>query len=299
MFVSDKFPTYELDTSRADREYLRWYFRYPPLWEQARHLSSGSASLSKFTLNPPKFLQLTIPLPPVSEQRRIATKINRIAALIEGAHREVHQIECMANALVRSQFAHLCAGESRTTMARAAPVIRRKIEPGVREQYPELGVRSFGKGTFHKPPLDYVSVGTKKLYQIQPGDLIFSNVFAWEGAIAVAQPNDEGRFGSHRFITCVPIDGIATSEFVCFYFSTPEGLEKIREASPGGAGRNRTLGLTKLAKIEVPTPPIEKQVRFGRLLKMMRDVQIARESAKRELDAVLPSVLDRAFTGAL
>src|SRR4030042_2296311 len=36
MFVSDKFPTYELDEKRIDQGFLKWYFRYPPLWEQAR-----------------------------------------------------------------------------------------------------------------------------------------------------------------------------------------------------------------------------------------------------------------------
>jgi type I restriction enzyme S subunit len=53
MFVSDKFPTYELDRARVDERWLRWFFRYPPLWEQARTMSTGSAALSKLTLNPP------------------------------------------------------------------------------------------------------------------------------------------------------------------------------------------------------------------------------------------------------
>ncbi len=82
MFVSDKFPTYELDTNRVDRDYLRWYFRYPPLWEQARQMSTGSAALSKLTLNPPRFLDLTIPLPPLSDQRRIAARLERFASKI-------------------------------------------------------------------------------------------------------------------------------------------------------------------------------------------------------------------------
>jgi hypothetical protein len=69
---------------------------------------------------------------------------------------------------------------------------RDSVHPKKDREYPELGIRSFGKGTFHKP-LDYLSVGTKRLFRIEPGDLVFSNVFAWEGAIAVAQKDDEGR----------------------------------------------------------------------------------------------------------
>jgi type I restriction enzyme S subunit len=74
-----------------------------------------------------------------------------------------------------------------------------------------------------------------------PGDLLFTNVFAWEGAIAVARPEDAGRVASYRFISCVPKPDVATSQFLCFYFLTPEGLELIGAASPGSALRNRTL----------------------------------------------------------
>lgn len=32
MFVSDKFPTYALNVNKVDPNYLRWYFRSPPVW---------------------------------------------------------------------------------------------------------------------------------------------------------------------------------------------------------------------------------------------------------------------------
>jgi len=54
MFVSDKFPTYEIDSEKADARYLAWYFRHHDLWEQARRKSKGSAAISKLTLNPPQ-----------------------------------------------------------------------------------------------------------------------------------------------------------------------------------------------------------------------------------------------------
>jgi hypothetical protein len=75
-----QFPTYELDRSKVDENYLRWFFRHPDVWEQARLMSTGSAALSKLTPNPPKFLDLTIPLPPtIEEQRQIAMRIEAVA----------------------------------------------------------------------------------------------------------------------------------------------------------------------------------------------------------------------------
>jgi type I restriction enzyme S subunit len=137
------------------------------------------------------------------------------------------------------------------------------------------------------------------LYQIAPGDLVFMNVFAWEGAVAVAQPHDANRFGSHRFITCRPKEGVATAEFLWFYFTTSEGLEQLGEASPGGAGRNRTLGLKALGEIPVPVPPYAEQLRFDALQAKLDAVRAEQSAAAAELDALLPSVLNRAFAGEL
>jgi type I restriction enzyme S subunit len=115
----------------------------------------------------------------------------------------------------------------------------------------------------------------------------------------VVKDEDEGRVGSHRFITCLPKPGVVTSDFLCFYFLTSEGLEKIQLASPGGAGRNRTLGLKKLEKIEVPVPGYDKQLWFNQLQSYVAKIKQAQSENEIELEALMPSVLDKAFKGEL
>jgi type I restriction enzyme, S subunit len=147
-------------------------------------------------------------------------------------------------------------------MAQVAPLVRRPVEIDPEALYPEIGVRSFGRGTFHKPDLEGAAVGTKRLFESRSGDLLFNIVFAWEGAVAVAQPSDHGRFGSHRFLTCVCDPQLAEPNFLEFYFATQIGRAQLLQASPGGAGRNRTLGLRALEDIRVPLPPLEEQRRL-------------------------------------
>jgi type I restriction enzyme S subunit len=276
-----------------------YYFSREAAWNEALGLSHGATPTSRNRLKEEKFLSLRLPLPPIDEQLRIVGRINRIAAKIDEVHRTKLQLCNEQDALLRSKFFRIVDGAPRRKMADVAPLVRRKAEIVSGATYPELGIRSFGKGTFHKAALDSISVGSKKLYQIEPGDLVFNNVFAWEGAIAVAQREDAGRFGSHRFITCVPIEGVARADFLCFYFLTSEGLDQIGKASPGGAGRNRTLGLEKLADIEVLVPKYLDQINFANLLQKMHKVQATQETAAVGLDAMLPSILDRAFRGEL
>jgi len=184
-------------------------------------------------------------------------------------------------------------------MKEVAPIIRRPVAIKDEALYPELGIRCFGKGTFHKPALTGTEVAAKKIFQIKKGDLVFSNVFGWEGGIAVAKEEDNDRYGSHRFISCTANKEKAIAEFLCFHFLSPKGLEDINACSPGGAGRNKTLGLDKLMKIKVPVPSIELQKELVGLLEKTNAIKERHKQTEQELSELLPSLLDKAFKGEI
>jgi type I restriction enzyme S subunit len=105
--------------------------------------------------------------------------------------------------------------------------------------------------------------------------------------------------GSHRFITRAPNPNLATSEFLRFFFLTEQGLELIRAASPGGAGRNRTLGLAALDAIRAPVPAIDKQLWFDSLQAEVAALRRLQMETSTEWNALVPAVLARAFRGEL
>jgi type I restriction enzyme S subunit len=295
--VTNDFPVFKPNPSKLVPAFIGWMSKTRNFVDFCRSASEGTTN--RVRLKEERFLTGPIPLPPLEEQWRIAGKIEELAEKIEQAKRLREMIETGVETLLRSTLHRIIDGAPSRKMQDVAPLVRRHVVIRMGEEYPELGIRSFGKGTFHKPALDYLTVGTKKLYRIEPGDVVFNNVFAWEGAIAVSQPKDVGRFGSHRFITCVAKEGMATANFLCFYFLTPEGLEKIAESSPGGAGRNRTLGLEKLARIEVPIPTYDKQLWFGLLHDKIRGILVGLQETGEEFERLLPAILDRAFKGEL
>ncbi len=111
----------------------------------------------------------------------------------------------------------------------------------------------------------------------------------------MAKPEDDNRVGSHPYLTCIPIRGLATARFICYYLHTPEGIEKVAAASPGSADRNRTLGQKKFAAIEVPVPPIEKQCWFDALQTKVRALRRTHAETTKDLDALVPSMLHEVF----
>jgi hypothetical protein len=65
-------------------------------------------------------------------------------------------------------------------------------------------------------------------------------------------------------------------------------------ASPGSAGRNRACNI-KLLEKQVPVPALEQQVWFDALHSRLLDIKQSRAETQKELDAIMPSVLTKAF----
>lgn len=292
--VSNDFPSFSLrDAKRMAPAYLGWLVRSPGFTDLCKASSEGTTN--RVRIRESKFLDKKVALPSLSEQLAITTHLDVLANNTRNLASHLDAIDADAERLLAQQFEHAIAGATYRPMAEVAPLIRRETPIDPAASYPELGIRSFGKGTFHKPALPGLEVGTKRLFRIQAGDLLFSNVFAWEGAIAIASVEDHGRFGSHRFMTCVVNPAVARTEFVHYYLLSPEGIERVRAASPGGAGRNRTLGVVKLATTEVPVPPLAAQQAFVILQSTIAALKV-RHAALREANAALiPATLERLF----
>jgi type I restriction enzyme S subunit len=276
-----------------DARFLALALKVVPLLGEASDAAKGT------TLNKKSLSELQIPVPPLAEQRRLVT---RIEALTRRAHELMSLNSSLvedASRLLGTEYGRITRNAPMRRFGDIAKLIRRRVVPDPDEPYPELGIRSFGKGTFHKPSLTGRQLGNKRVFRIRTGDLVFMNVFAWEGAIAVARPEDDERVGSHRFMAHEVDVTQATVEFLCYHLLTDQGLEHIRAASPGSAGRNRTLGITKLHAIPVPVPPIEAQQRFSKLYVLRESLRRLHAETEAELKRFTPALLAKAFRGEL
>ena len=115
---------------------------------------------------------------------------------------------------------------------------RRWITLHPTETYRQIGIRSFGRGIFHKAPVQGSALGNKRVLRIEPGDLVFNNVFAWEGAVGVAGKEETGKIGSHRFVTYTVNQTRSTSEYLKLY------LEDRRRGSETTDGTRKPEILT-------------------------------------------------------
>lgn len=276
-----------------------WWLSYTPEFTETVRSSASGVVIEKMVFNRNAWLEKTVLIPPLAEQRRIVARIEELAAQIEEAVRLRQEVETDLHDLLMATYHKIADSAPRRPLGDVAPLIRRPVAVDTKKEYPQIAVRSFGRGTFHRPSLLGSDVTWQKPFLVKSGDILISNIKAWEGAVAVASPIDDGRVGSHRYLTCVPTPSLTTPRFVCFHLLTPEGLHEIGEASPGSADRNRTLGVKALGQIPIPIPPFEQQLWFDDLCGRVDTLKRLQAETAAELDALLPSILDRAFKGEL
>jgi len=197
--------------------------------------------------------------------------------------------------LLLSAFFQITEDAPRLRLGDIAPLVRRQAIVDPRSEYPGVSVRSFGKGTFHTPVLQGSDITWQKPYLVKAGDILISNIKAWEGAIAVAEADDDSRYGSHRYLTYVPSSGTVTPRFLCFYLLTSEGLHHIGEVSPGSADRNRTTSSKGVLEIPVPLPRYQSQLWFDELFEKAQAVKKLQVETLTQQESLLPRVLDKLF----
>ena len=148
--------------------------------------------------------------------------------------------------------------------------------------YEQIGIRSHGKGLFYKEPVKGVSLGNKRVFWIKENMLIINIVFAWERAIAKTTYREIGKIASHRFPMYQPRKNISNLDFLLYLFLTKKGKYLLTLASPGGAGRNKTLGKKEFGKLILDIPTIDEQQKIVSFLSKV-DEKIEKTKKKKGL----------------
>ena len=236
-------------------------------------------------LYPSQLAQVPVLLPEAPEQQKIAKCLTSLDELIAAEGRKlealrVHKKGLMQNLFPREgettprlrfpEFRDAGEWEERALDSLTSPAVRRVAKP--KDTYVGLGIRSHGKGTFLKPLEAPEKNSMEFLYEVHKDDLIVNITFAWEGAIAIAQPTDGGALVSHRFPTYSFRKSEALPAFFKYSILDSRLIYQLGVLSPGGAGRNRVLNKSAFQKIRMLVPELDEQRHIADCLNSLDDL---------------------------
>lgn len=162
-------------------------------------------------------------------------------------------------------------GEIVTQDAEATPVT-------ADQEYPNLGIYSFGRGLFEKQPISGTTTSAKHLYRVKTGQFIYSRLFAFEGAYGLVGDDLNGHFVSNEYphFDCDPKRVLP--EYLATYFRASSTWEKAATFTTGMGDRRRRIKPEQLIKMEIPLPPLSEQ---QKIVEWIEAVATRVEEAKR------------------
>ena len=309
-YVSNEFPCFRVNSDRLDAQYLLHYFGRQSTWNAALGLSYGATPTSRNRLKENHFLSLKIPLPPLSEQRRIVAKIDRLAAKIE-----------KAIGLRR-------ASDNSTSLLWMLEA-KRLLESIEQAKWETLGnIVIFGGGgtpskknpAFWDGDIPWVSPKDIKSREIRNSLLHITKIGLDRSSAKLYEPGTvlvvvRGMILAHTFPSAVLRVAAAINqdikalmpeakllpEYLCtaLWGLNERFLDKV--ARSGHDTRRFDTNILKAMKI--PVPAVEEQRRIVEYLDGLQArvdrLKALQTKTAAELDAMLPSILDKAFKGVL
>ena len=275
--------------------------------------AAAGTSGSMKNISQERFLGLQVLEPPLPEQRKIATILSSVDDTIEKTQAVIDQVQVVQTSLMQelltrgrpgrhAKFKKTEIGEipeewGVAPFGHVVEQVKRPVSVLPHMTYREIGVRSHGKGVFHKEPVTGSQLGEKKVFWVEPGCLVLNIVFAWERAVAWTADPEDGMIASHRFPMFKPRHGIADLRFLTLFLLSHVGHRALQSVSPGGAGRNKTLNQGAFLKLPVPLPPLEEQQAIGVGYQVAADRLRADERTLGTLRAVRAGLMHLLLTG--
>jgi len=307
--VSNDFPTYNAVPNKLLSPFLGWLSRTRKFWDLCKRASEGTTN--RVRLQEDKFLSTSISTPPLVEQRRIVAKIEELAKRIDEARGICHRLKAESDFLLRSSLRDaLASHQDHATVAleevcaeiidclHSNPIYSDGGVPTLRS--PDIGWGDLFLDSARRTSEHEYQRRTQR-GQPKQGDIILVREGGGTGKAGIVENGQRFSLGQ-RVMMLRPDLNKVIPRFLLYQWLSPLILDdQINARMKGSASPH--LNIKALRRFDFILPPLAVQRQIVGWIDSVRsrliDVQQHRRRTLAELDALLPSILDRAFCGKL
>src|SRR6266568_3566616 len=285
-YVSSEFPTFIPIQEKIESRFLQYWFRLPTTLSKVEADCTGSTPLTRNRFKENFFLALEIPLPSLEDQQRIVARIEELAAKFEEATSSV------------GNFVSVLGGFAFPSEQYTEHGSHQIVRIGnIRDGYLDLS----------RAPVRWDMKNDRRIakYELTEGDILISMTGTRNkrdyGYIATVPKGRKlllnqrvGKFIFHAAIN---------RRYLAYFLRSPFFRDHLFPNATGTANQ-ANIGNKHIENVPFDPPTsLEEQ---KSIVAYLNDLQIKVNSLKQlqsetsaELDALLPSILDKAFKGEL
>jgi type I restriction enzyme S subunit len=287
--LSDKTLRLVLDEKRCDPNYVVQALRLPNsrayIEANATGTSDSMRNISQDTIR-----AVPIPLPSLSEQRRIAASIRARLAPIDvarqGLKRQLGDLGALPSSIVYHSLKDKAAAKHR--LGEVLSEVTTGVGTGWAD-YRVLGATRLGLAPARERP----GKNPGRYKPVTPGTVFYNPMRILIGSIAFVDETDEPGITSPDYVVLKGIPGVVDSRWFYYWLRSPFG-ERCINSLARGAVRERML-FNRLAEGEIELPGFAAQEQATKALAQIKPMRVAVEKQNQELGLMPQKLLAQVF----
>jgi len=293
-----------------------WWFSHSPLFTETVRSSAFGVVIEKMVFNCEAWLEKEIPLPPLDEQRRIVSRIEALVGNVEKVQilrsESALGLRALTQSRLSTMFQNLAA---RYGLERVGELIteanygtsKKCVEARLNGAVPVLRIPNVASELTNCVNLKYAVLSDSELRQVQ----------LRQGDILVVRTNGSADLVGRCAVVTALIEPTAFASYLIRLRVAPERvladylqlmLKHLRtngnliDFARTTAGQyNVSLG--RLRTAQIPVPPLHEQQEIVNQMRALEaeilPLRSLQAETAAELDALMPSILSKAFRGEL
>ncbi|TCK43440.1 type I restriction enzyme S subunit [Paraburkholderia sp. BL8N3] len=248
----------------------------------------------------------SIPLPPLTEQRRIAAILDKSDALRTKRREALAELDTLAQSIFFHMFGDPVVSPKNCERSKLGDVVK-TMQYGPRfynEAYSPSGIRivritdldASGVLDFESMPKMEVSSEMRRQFSLCPGDIVFARTGATVGKVAIISESDPECIAGAYFIR-LRFGNEILPEFAFAVLQSKPVQALIGKQSRQAAQQN--FSGPGLRRLPMPTPALKLQLEFADRMRELRSQRAAYNGFLTVAEGLFHSLQYRAFTGDL
>ncbi|MCA4778306.1 restriction endonuclease subunit S [Acinetobacter towneri] len=296
------------NTELVDPRYFANYFQTQKYRQIISNLAAG-ANINN--LKNEHLDDLEIPLPPLSEQRRIAQILDKADELRQKRQQAIEKLDQLLQATFIEMFGDPVSNPKGWDLVKVGDVVDefiggKNIEcPDEREsKYKILKVSAvtskvykpdeskFAPNNFEPNPLAIVEQGDLLFSRANTTELVAATAYVWDTPENIVLPDKLWKFS-------ISDDSKVNKLYLWDLFKNTEFRNELSKLSSGTSGSMKNISKGKLNEMLMPLPPKEQQDKFAETsTKLWEQIKTFRRSSA-SLNSLFKTLQNQAFSGNL
>lgn len=322
--VSGDFPILQLIDTLADRDFIALCLSRPNTWEPLRDIAVGTTNRRRVQVQ--ELLRISIPLPPLPEQRAIAHVLRTVQRAKEATERVIQATQELKKSLMRYLFTY---GPVPVEEAERVPLketeiglvpehwevvklenclslirngISKKQNATSKTGYPVTRIETISEDRINPDKVGYIDNLTPtevEKFRLRPGDILFSHI------------NSEPQIGRsviyegwpstllHGMNLLLLRTNSNTIPYWLNYLFMHYRAIGIFIKIAARAVNQSSINQSKMKSLPIPLPPLPEQHEIARILQAVDKKLQAEEARKQALEALFKTLLNNLMTGKI